>query len=88
MKQVFCCCLSQLTYWIINEAVTLVINEDESGSSRVRIKFPDSNNMTELIHITPVLNEEIVDSTTLKTMTCVVRRKFMHWTLLNIATLS
>ena len=57
---------TRLTYWIVHKAVTFVVNKDETGATGVGVDFPHSHNMPELVHVLPVLNEEVIDSPILK----------------------
>ena len=57
-------CLS--TYRIVDEAVTFVVNEDESGSGGIRVDFAHTNHMAKLVDEIPILDEEIVNSAALE----------------------
>lgn len=55
----------ELTYWVIDKAVTFVINENQSGSIRVWKDFSHTDSMPIFIHILPVFYVEIMNNTSL-----------------------
>ena len=56
-----------IIYRVVDKTITLVIDEDEAGATGVRINLTDTDHMTELVDILPVLDEEVVDPTVLST---------------------
>ena len=55
-----------MTYRVVDESITFVIDKDESGSWRVGKQLTNTNNMAELIDVLPILDVEIVDTSSLK----------------------
>lgn len=56
---------SNCTHWVQDIAITLIINENEPGSTRIWKNSANANHVAMFCDILPILDEEKVDATML-----------------------